>query len=280
MSITVGNMNSTAPLFYSDLEDQIRRDKRLTVHLAGHTLELDLSFKHERAYAAKLMLNLRHPQSDVDEFLFKRFVKPGDTVLDAGANIGFTTWQMLSAGASRVVALEPVPELFERLRHLSGGTVVALNKALSSNSGKASMILSKSHNQGSSLNPIMVTLFPAVFAGTSQTINVDLTTIDDIAREYGPLDVWKLDVEGAEVAALRGATQTLKNGAPRAMIVELYPPFLEEFLSLATATHSFVYRACIRWDTYELVLAPWNTEIGAEFYASSAMYVFTSEEQT
>ncbi len=78
------NMNSTSPLFYSDLERHIRCDKRLTFHLAGHSLELDLSFKHERAYAAKLMLNLRHPQFDLDEFLFKRFVKPGDTVLDAG----------------------------------------------------------------------------------------------------------------------------------------------------------------------------------------------------
>jgi len=280
MSITVGNMNSTSPLLYSDLERHIRRDKRLTVHLAGHSLELDLSFKHERAYAAKLVLNLRHPQSDLDEFLFKRFVKPGDTVLDAGANIGFTTSQMLSAGASRVIALEPVPELFERLRQLNAGTVVALDKALSSNSGKASLILSKAHNQGSSLNPIMLTLFPNVFAGTNQTINVDLTTIDDIALEYGPLDVWKLDVEGAEVAALRGATQTLKNAPPRAIIVELYPPFLDEFLSLATARHSFVYRAFIRQDPYELVLAPWKTEIGAEFCNTSPMYVFTSEEQT
>ena len=272
-------MNSTSPLFYSDLEDHIRRDKRLTVHLAGHRLELDLSFKHERAYAAKLMLNLRHPQSDLDEFLFRRFVKPGDTVLDAGANIGFSTWQILSAGASKVIALEPVPELFERLHQLNGGTVVAVNKALSSNSGKASMILSRAHNQGSSLNPIMVTLFPNVFAGTSQTIKVDLTTIDDIAIEYGPLDVWKLDVEGAEVAALRGATQTLKDAPPRAIIVELYPPFLEEFLSLATARYSFAYRALIRWDPYELVLAPLNAEISSEFYSSSPMYVFTSEEQ-
>lgn len=271
---------TTSPLFYSDLESHIRRDTRLTVHLAGHSLELNLSFKHERAYAAKLMLNLRHPQSDLDEFLFRRFVKPGDTVLDAGANIGFTTSQMLSAGAGRVVALEPVPELFERLRQLNVDTVVALNKALSSNSGRASLILSRSHNQGSSLNPKMVSLFPSVFDGPSETIDVDLTTIDDIACEHGPFDVWKLDIEGAEVAALRGATQTLRNAPPRAIIVELYPPFLEEFLSLATATHSFVYRACIRWDTYELVLAPWDTEIGPEFYAASAMYVFTSEEQT
>lgn len=273
-------MNSTSPLFYSDLEDHIRRDKRLTVHLAGHSLELDLSFKHERAYAAKLMLNLRHPQTDLDEFLFKRFVRPGDTVIDAGANIGFTTSQMLSAGASRVIALEPVAELFERLRQLNGETVVALNKALASNSGTAPLILSSSHNQGSTLNQQMVTLFPSVFDGTSQTINVDLTTIDDIAREHGPFDVWKLDIEGAEVAALRGATQTLKNAPPRAIIVELFQPFVEEFLSLATATYSFAYRASIRWETYELVLVPWQTEIGAEFYAASPMYVFTSEEQT
>lgn len=273
-------MSSTSPLFYSDLEPHIRRDKRLTVHLAGHRLELDLSFKHERAYAAKLILNLRHPQTDLDEFLFKRFIRPGDTVLDAGANIGFTTAQMLSAGASRVVAVEPTPGPFERLRQLNGDIVVALNKALSSNAGKGSLILSRAHNQGSTLNPNMVTLFPSVFDGTSQTTSVDLTTIDDIAREHGPFDVWKLDIEGAELAALSGATQTLRNAPPRVIIVELFPPFVEEFLLLATATHSFVYRASIRRDTYELVLVPWQTEIGAEFYTASPMYVFTSEKQT
>lgn len=273
-------MSSTSSLFYSDLEPHIRRDQRLTVHLEGHSLELDLSFKHERAYAAKLMLNLRHPQTDLDEFLFKRFVRPGDTVLDAGANIGFTTSQMLSAGASRVIALEPVAELFERLRQLNGDAVVALNKALSSNSGTASLILSSSHNQGSTLNQQMVTLFPSVFDGTSQTINVDLTTIDEIALDHGPFDVWKLDIEGAEVAAMRGAMHTLETYPPRAIIVELFPPFVEEFVSVATARHSFAYRATIRRDTYELVLVPWQTEICAEFYAASPMYVFTSEEQT
>lgn len=270
---------TSSPLFYSDLESHIRRDQRLTIHLAGHSLELDLSFKHERAYAAKLILNLRHPQSDLDELLFKRFVKPGDTVLDAGANIGFTTSQLLSAGAARVIALEPVPELFERLCRLNTDTVVAQNKALSSYSGRASLILAKSHNQGSSLNPQMLTLFPSVFDGPGETIDVDLTTIDDLALKHGPFDVWKLDIEGAEGAALRGATQTLKNAPPRAIIVELFPPFLKEFVSAAAATHSFAYRAAIRRETYELVLFPWQTAIGDAFYAASPMYVFTTEEQ-
>ena len=43
-------------------------------------------------------------------------IRPGDVVLDAGANIGVFTRKALWAGASKVVAIEPAPENLECLQ--------------------------------------------------------------------------------------------------------------------------------------------------------------------
>src|ERR1022692_3974724 len=43
-------------------------------------------------------------------------VRPGDIVLDAGANVGVFTRKALQAGASKIIAIEPGPENVECLR--------------------------------------------------------------------------------------------------------------------------------------------------------------------
>jgi hypothetical protein len=51
---------------------------------------------------------------------------------------------------------------------------------------------------------------------------VSVVRLDDWAREHSldRLDVVKMDIEGAEIAALTGATRTLKRLQPRALLVE------------------------------------------------------------
>ena len=46
----------------------------------------------------------------------ENFVRPGDVVLDCGANIGVFVRESLDAGAKTVVAIEPAPENIECLR--------------------------------------------------------------------------------------------------------------------------------------------------------------------
>lgn len=57
-----------------------------TVEIGGTNLRLDMRNSHERSYFAAVGART----VSVDELIARKFVKPGDTILDAGANIGLT----------------------------------------------------------------------------------------------------------------------------------------------------------------------------------------------
>ena len=80
-----------------EIEPFFRSTGTLEIEIGGMMLPLNLAHRHERRYAAAHILSLQYPQSDIDKMLFKRFVRPGDTLLDAGANIGFTALEALAA---------------------------------------------------------------------------------------------------------------------------------------------------------------------------------------
>jgi FkbM family methyltransferase len=55
----------------------------------------------------------------------------------------------------------------------------------------------------------------------AETFDVKLTTLDQLIEEVGVPDVIKMDIEGAEVAALRGAKELLARHAPK-WLIELH----------------------------------------------------------
>ncbi len=260
----------------SEFEEIIRCHGRVTFEIAGSLITLDLKNRHERAYAAKLLLDIQCPQIDIDIFLFEKFIKPLDSVLDAGANIGFTALECIRAGAERVVAVEALPELYERLEKLTHRKLVSVRAAVSSSPGEADLFVSIAHNQGASLKQEMIEIFPSVFGETVQKEKVELTTIDKLVEVFGSFDIWKLDVEGAESDALLGALHTLKLSPPRIIIVELFDRFYDEFHSLAKVTHPFVCRALISKESYQMELHPPFKGFPSDFCHTSPMYVFSS----
>lgn len=256
----------------------IRTQGQVAFTFAGRTISFDLRHRHERAYAAKLLFNLAYPQSDIDSMLFKRFVRPGDTVLDAGANIGFTALEFLDAGASKVVAVEAVPDIYGRLEQLAGDGIITVGKALSSAPGLAEITISTSHNQGSSLKAEIAEMFPGVFGDQPSKAEVTVTTIDELVRQFGNFDLWKLDIEGAEVDALHGARKALNTSPPRVILTELYGDFKQQFQEVISASHPFAYRAFIRVADYSLVLTDHATSQSDDFHATSPTFVFSTEE--
>ena len=139
-------------------------------------------------------------------------VLPGEVVIDAGANIGDFTRAALEDGAKLVVAIEINPETILALRRnlakeIEEGRVIVYTKGVWDSEGELALQAGAASGIDS--------LIPR--ADLHPSTMVKLTTIDKIAAELDlpPVDVIKLDVEGAEIRAVRGATEVIRRSRPR-----------------------------------------------------------------
>jgi FkbM family methyltransferase len=179
------------------------------------------------------LLLYRYGNSDADIELASRLLAPGDVFVDGGANVGlFTLAAAAKVGpAGKVIAFEPGREV--RLRLTQN---VAVNRllhvevipfALSSACGEATF--RAFDIAGAGLNH----LGPS--DGEAGTVEVvKLTTLDAV---LGPTDrrrltLLKLDLEGAEHAALQGAAEILREVHPD-IIIEIEDAHLRRLGSSA-----------------------------------------------
>ncbi len=137
------------------------------------------------------------------------------TLLDCGANMGYWSLRVSSKeyGAHKVVAIEASQSNFNLLQNnavANGGRFTAIHRAISDKSGEVLKLYGKMHF-GRSLNADWHKDANA-YAESVETI-----TIDDVADKFLPRDgspiVVKLDVEGVEVAAIKGGRRVLEAGA-------------------------------------------------------------------
>ncbi|MCK9549211.1 FkbM family methyltransferase [Aquamicrobium sp.] len=127
-------------------------------------------------------------------------LRPGDLVLDIGANIGeFSLWA--AARGARVIAFEPDPTTLACLRDNVSGKVVEVEPVgLWHEPASLSFFTAPDEADGS-------------FIGNSgQSIQVNALPLDAIMarRDFPAVRLIKMDAEGAEPEVLRGATETLK----------------------------------------------------------------------
>lgn len=263
-----------APLLCADVENLLKDRGVVERKIGGVSLTLHLEHPHERRYAACLKAPLRYPQYDIDKMFIQRFIQTGDIVLDGGANIGLTALHFLEQGAARVVAVEPLPELASRIQDLHEPRIICVEAALSESTGYADLHVSQEHNQGSTCDQSMLDIFPAIFGKERKTIRIPTITIDSLIEDC---DVWKLDLEGAELSAIRGAQEKLDTAPPRLVYVELFDQKYHAFRDFIENWFSFVYRVGIRKSDYSLaLLAPEDfSEKLDDFYPTSPTYIFS-----
>lgn len=140
-------------------------------------------------------------------------LRPGMTVLDIGANIGYYAVMelRLMGGRGQVVAVEPVPSNVELLRRnliLNGyEQAQIIESAVSDSSGRRRLNLSSSSNLHS---------FHRVAGqerdAQSDQIDVEVRSVPDIVRAVGPIDLMRMDVEGHEVEILAGMVPAVEAG--------------------------------------------------------------------
>jgi FkbM family methyltransferase len=144
--------------------------------------------------------------------LFCSAIRPESLVLDVGANIGIYTLLAAKRGAY-VIAIEPDPNNVIALRRhieLNGfaDSVTVLEMAATDRSQLLTLYRYPENSGGS-------TLF-----GKGEGIVVEGRTIDSL--DLPPVEVCKMDIEGAEVLALRGAKDTLARSPNLKLLIECY----------------------------------------------------------
>lgn len=129
------------------------------------------------------------------------------TAIDGGAYIG--TWSaQLARQFSRVVAFEPIEENVQCLA-LNCPSVEIYRAALGAEFGSVCLARREPHKAYS-------------WQRSDRGVAVPVMTIDDLQLE--DVDLIKLDIEGMEYDALRGARQTILRCRPVVMIEEKFDP--------------------------------------------------------
>lgn len=140
--------------------------------------------------------------------IFATHIRPGDVVYDIGANAGFFTLlaSRLAGGAGKVYSFEPLPRNLAYLRvHVrlnDAANVEVLPIAVSDSKGVVRL-----DTDG---HPAM--------GGISEEgdLVVEGDSLDGLKLE--PPSFLKMDIEGGEHAALRGATQLLRDARPTLLL--------------------------------------------------------------
>ena len=144
-----------------------------------------------------------------------RETRPGMTVYDVGAHVGFFTLGLarLVKPGGRVFAFEPLPENAQMLREImdlnvnQAGNVQLVEAAVSHVSGRIKFYRSFNPSLGCLTQPAR---------GLPHEHEVESLTLDEyvLGRREPPPHLLKVDIEGAEGMALAGASYLLREVKP------------------------------------------------------------------
>ncbi|RXH19174.1 FkbM family methyltransferase [Bradyrhizobium guangzhouense] len=145
--------------------------------------------------------------------VIRRHLRPGDIACDIGANKGsFIYWLSRWVRDGRVVAFEPQPELARNLSRLCDlfglANVTVEAKAVYSHSGAQDLYIPEGHGPGASV------CYDQGKADSFAVLSVPAIALDDYFPAKERVALLKIDVEGAELAVLRGSTRILRSDGP------------------------------------------------------------------
>lgn len=217
---------------------------RCTLPLAGYSLVVDL---RDRSLSQHLYLYGGYERNETS--LMRAIVKPGFTVVDVGANIGYYTilFSKLVGSDGTVIAIEPEPRNYQLLReNISrnvSDNVIALEAAAADRAGKLTLILS--HRSLGGHHIAEGARVPACRWG--RHVDVTSVAVDDVLEERSlrPALI-KMDIEGSELLAVRGLKRTLSRNQGIVLLCEFNPmaqqrcgadpeAFLDEFEEMGFA---------------------------------------------
>lgn len=221
-------------------------------------------------------------ETEVVELLW-RLTLPEDTVIDAGANIGYmsSVFAARLGPRGRLFSFEPHPEIFKRLEvnaglwRKDGARCEIRLRRVALGSAKGAGILqvpeSFTNNQGTA------------FIGRSQAISsssgemsVEVASLADEFEPQAEIGVVKLDVEGHELEILRGLRPLLEVRRVRDIVFEEHGEFPAPTHKYLKSFGYSIFGIARRW--WGLVCKP--EEAPSRSPAASPNYLATREPQS
>jgi len=156
--------------------------------------------------------------------LLRRVLSPGAVVVDAGANIGiYSQFFSRCVGPTGVVhSFEPSPENFKRLRSAARkfSNICLSQAAVGECSERSKLYVSDELNVDHRVY---------LSEGDSRrAIDIDIIALDDYFQPGERVDLIKMDIQGYELQALRGATRVLADNPAAKLLLEFWPYGLKQ----------------------------------------------------
>ena len=155
-------------------------------------------------------------------------LRPGDVVIDCGANVGDVSARLAETGAT-VIAFEPDPYAFEKLSERVAGcdNVTLFQQAVSTEAGFLRLMRASNFDDNPKGGSVKSTLLSGG-RGISEEDAVQVEVIDfvsflrDLVAKSGPVAFLKMDIEGAELALLREMDKAGLFSAIRCLVAETH----------------------------------------------------------
>lgn len=200
---------------------------RLTAkRIAAHCLPLGLKNWLRRKRAPGIVRGFSESEWPLSA-VARALVAAGDTVVDVGANMGYLTGMFARwvGPSGRVVSMEPVPETFAMLQAAvtaNGLTrVTCIQAAASDTPGEGTMRIPRFDHGEDNLYGASLDTVPSDADDSLRTVKVQRRTVDEVVGgDADRVTLVKVDVEGHEAVAVRGANRLVETVAP-AWIVEV-----------------------------------------------------------
>lgn len=182
----------------------------LTRPFCGHTLFVDVA----RANPQRLLW-LEGERFVTERRLLRLLLRPGQSVADVGANIGYYALLFAEAvgHAGRITCIEPEPD-----------NLVELRRNVENNRLPQTDVVPVAVGAAAGTVSLRAGINGSVTEDGSGEVQVSLRTLDDLLADRR-VDFIKIDVEGYEGQVLDGATRLLNDQRPT-LFVEIHPGFL------------------------------------------------------